>query len=86
MQMMQESLNRTDALPITAKFVQRAITELRAVYQRAVEEPEWARLARVAHSRTIPNDNRPFREFTSETAPGFEVVLPGWFQDGSIRG
>ncbi len=57
MQMMQESLNRTDQFPIAAKDVQRAITELRAVYQRTVEEPEWARLAQVAHSRTIPNDN-----------------------------
>lgn len=57
MQMMQESLNRMDQLPIAAKAVQRAVTELRAVYQRAVEEPDWARLAQVAHSRTIPNDN-----------------------------
>lgn len=57
MQMMQESLNRTDELPIAAKAAQRAITELRAVYQRTVEEPEWARLAQVAHRRSIPNDN-----------------------------
>jgi hypothetical protein len=57
MQMMQESLNRTDQFPITAKSVQRAITELRAVYQRAVEEPEWARLAQVARRREVPNDN-----------------------------
>lgn len=57
MQMMQEALNRTDAFPITAKSVQRAITELRAVYQRTVEEAEWARLVQVAEGRTIPNDN-----------------------------
>jgi len=57
MQMMQDSLNRMDQLPIVAKAVKRAITELRVVYQRTVEEPEWARLALVTHSRTIPNDN-----------------------------
>jgi Fe-S-cluster formation regulator IscX/YfhJ len=57
MQMMQDSLNRMDQLPIKAQAVQRAITELRAVYQRTVEEPEWARLALVAKSRDIPNDN-----------------------------
>jgi hypothetical protein len=57
MQMMQESLNRTDQFPMTAKAVQRAITELRAVYQRTVEEPEWARLAQIVHRRDIPNDN-----------------------------
>lgn len=57
MQMMQEAVNRTDQLPITAQAVQRAITELRAVYQRAVEEQEWAKLVQVAQSRTIPNDN-----------------------------
>jgi hypothetical protein len=57
MQMMQESLNRTDEFPVTAKAVQRSITELRAVYQRTVEEPEWARLAQVVQRREIPNDN-----------------------------
>lgn len=57
MQMMQESLNRTDEFPLTARAVQRSITELRAVYQRTVEEPEWSRLAQVVQSREIPNDN-----------------------------
>lgn len=57
MQMMQEAINRIDELPITAKAVQRAIAELRQVYQRAVEESEWERLAQVAFSRKIPNDN-----------------------------
>ncbi|OLP17701.1 pilus assembly protein PilB [Leptolyngbya sp. 'hensonii'] len=57
MQMMQEAVNRADQVPITAREVQRAITELRAVYQRAVEEPEWEKLAQVAHTRIIPNDN-----------------------------
>ena len=57
MQMMQESLNRTDRFPVAAKSVQRAIAELREVYKRTVEEPEWARLARVAEQKEIPNDN-----------------------------
>ncbi|KAM3090801.1 hypothetical protein ACKFKF_34285 [Phormidesmis sp. 146-12] len=29
---------------------------------------------------------RPFREFTSETTPGFEVISPGLFQNDSITG
>ncbi len=57
MQMMQESINRIDQFPLTAKAVQRAITELRAVYQRTPEESEWVLLAQVAQSRDIPNDN-----------------------------
>ncbi len=58
MQMMQESLNRTDHFPLTAKAVQRSITELRAVYQRTVEESEWALLAQVAQCRQIANNNK----------------------------
>jgi hypothetical protein len=57
MQMMQDAINRIDQLPITARAVQRAITELRAVYERTVEEPEWFRLAQVAQSSQIANDN-----------------------------
>jgi hypothetical protein len=57
MQMMQEAVNRTDQLPIAPKAVQRAIADLRTVYQRVVEEPEWTRLVNVAHQHTIPNDN-----------------------------
>ena len=58
MQMMESAVNRVDQLPIGAKDVQRAITDLRAVYQRAVEEPEWALLAQIARSKTIANDNQ----------------------------
>jgi hypothetical protein len=58
MQMVQESLNRTDQLPIAAKSVQRSITELRAVYQRTPEESEWALLAQVTRSHEIANDNQ----------------------------
>jgi hypothetical protein len=57
MQMMQEAINRVDQLPITAKVVQRAISELRMVYERTVEESEWVRLAQIAQNKQIPNDN-----------------------------
>jgi hypothetical protein len=58
MQMMESAVNRVDQLPIGAKDVQRAITDLRAVYQRAVEEPEWVLLAQIAQRKTIANDNQ----------------------------
>lgn len=58
MQLMQAAVNRVDQLPIGAKDVQRAITELRSVYQRAVEEPEWALLAQIAQDKKMPNDNQ----------------------------
>ncbi|EDX70631.1 hypothetical protein MC7420_6556 [Coleofasciculus chthonoplastes PCC 7420] len=54
---MQEATNRTDQLPISARAVQRAIAELRDVYQRAVEEDQWQILAQVYKSKEIGNDN-----------------------------
>lgn len=38
--------------------MQRAITKLREVYKRTVEEPEWELLGQVASNYQIPNDNR----------------------------
>jgi hypothetical protein len=55
----QEAVNRTDQLPISAKAVQRAITELRNnVYRRTVEEEQWHILATVSQTQDIQNDNQ----------------------------
>lgn len=56
-QLAQEAINRTDQLPISAKAVQRAINEVRDIYQRAVEENQWQTLAQVHKSKEIANDN-----------------------------
>ncbi|HAX86613.1 MAG TPA: pilus assembly protein PilB [Cyanobacteria bacterium UBA11370] len=56
-QLAQEAINRTDQLPISAKAVQRAIAEVREVYQRAVEENQWQTLAQVHKTKEIGNDN-----------------------------
>ncbi|NJK65108.1 MAG: AAA family ATPase [Synechococcaceae cyanobacterium SM2_3_1] len=56
-QLAQEAVNRTDELPIQEKAVQRAIDELRSVYQRAVEEPQWEALAYVHLTKEIKNEN-----------------------------
>ncbi|HBB34032.1 MAG TPA: pilus assembly protein PilB [Cyanobacteria bacterium UBA8803] len=56
-QLAQEAINRTDQLPISARAVQRAIAEVRDIYQRAVEENQWQTLAQVHKSKEIANDN-----------------------------
>jgi hypothetical protein len=56
-QLAQEAINRTEQLPISAKAVQRAINEVREIYQRAVEENQWHTLAQVHKSKEIANDN-----------------------------
>ena len=42
----QSSMRRTQALPITARTVKRAITEARNTYRNAVYERQWPILAR----------------------------------------
>jgi hypothetical protein len=56
--MMQEAINRTEDLPITAKAVQRAITQARDVYRRTPEEGEWQILAKVSQTQRIRNDQQ----------------------------
>ena len=56
-QLVQESINRSDKLPITEKAVQRAIDELRDIYRRAVEEEQWSVLSKVHTLKDIDNDN-----------------------------
>jgi energy-coupling factor transporter ATP-binding protein EcfA2 len=57
MQMAQESVNLAVDLPISERFVNRAISKLRAIYQRTIEEAEWALLVHVNQTGTILNDN-----------------------------
>jgi hypothetical protein len=56
--MMQESINRTDNLPITANAAKRAITKLRDVYRRTAEQDEWQILAKLSLSQRILNDEQ----------------------------
>jgi hypothetical protein len=56
--MLQEAINQTDDLPITAKAVQRAITKARDVYRRTVDKDDWSILAKVSVSRRIVNDKQ----------------------------
>ncbi|MEG4022854.1 ATP-binding protein [Microcoleus sp. S13C4] len=54
--MLQEAINRTQELPITAKAAQRAITNLRNIYRRTADKDDWSILAKVSVSRRIVND------------------------------
>lgn len=55
--LMKEALNRTNSLPIPTRAVRRAIAETRDTYRRTVEEHQWPILAKVAHIRSIDNDD-----------------------------
>jgi hypothetical protein len=50
-------INQIDTLPITKKAVVRSIDELRSIYKRAVEEPQWQYLLQVYKNKNINNDN-----------------------------
>ncbi|MEP6519376.1 ATP-binding protein [Microcoleus vaginatus] len=54
--MLQEAINYTENLPITAKAAQRAITKARNVYSRTADKDDWSILAKVSVSRRILND------------------------------
>lgn len=56
-QLMQEAITKTEALPIRGRAVQRATDALRDVYRRAVEEKQWAVLQAVHKSKAIENDD-----------------------------
>lgn len=55
-QLMQESINKTDTLPIRERAVRRASDALRDVYRRAVEENQWEVLQEVRETKEIDND------------------------------
>jgi hypothetical protein len=58
MKMMQQAVNQTQNLPITAKAAQRAITKERDVYRRTPGKDEWQILAKVSLSHEIDNDDQ----------------------------
>jgi hypothetical protein len=56
--MLQEAINYTENLPITAKAAQRAITKARNVYSRTADKDDWSILAKVSVSHRILNDEQ----------------------------
>jgi len=56
-QLMQEAITKTEALPIRARAVQRAADALRDVYRRAVEESQWPILRDIHETNKIENDD-----------------------------
>ena len=55
--LMKEALNRANSLPVPTRAVRRAIAETRDTYRRTVEKGQWTILAKVAHDRSIDNDD-----------------------------
>ena len=55
--LVQEAIVRIADLPISAKSVQRSITEARDTYRRTVEKHQWEILAKVSQSKQIENDD-----------------------------
>ena len=58
LQLVQEAVNTTNDLPISARAVKRAIAKARDTYRSTVENEEWRILAEVYRSKRILNDNR----------------------------
>lgn len=56
MLLMRDAIKRTDNLPLSPRVVQRAITEARTPYVRAVEKKQWEILKKVYDSKKIDND------------------------------
>lgn len=60
MLLMRDAIKRTDSLPLSARVVQRAITEARTPFIRTVEEEQWQILLEVYRSKEIEN-NQEYR-------------------------
>ena len=56
MQMAQEAIKQTDALPIGKKAVRLAITKARNTYRNTVYDSQWSLLAQVFQTKEILND------------------------------
>lgn len=84
MQLVQTALNWTDQLPIRRQALLRAIAKGRDDYRNAVDEADWDKLAEVAQTKRIPNEddyrgllfNRCVLEYRTveETEDDFRVV------------
>ena len=56
--LMQESINLIECLPITRKAVERSIAISRNTYNNTVDYPDWDRLAKIAKSKKIVNEDQ----------------------------
>ena len=56
--LMQESINLIDQLPITRKAVERAIAISRNTYNNTVDGKDWDKLAEIAKSKKVINDEQ----------------------------
>ncbi len=56
--LMKTAMERAGSLPITARAVRRAMTELRITYQSSISEGEWELLAHTHRFKQIQNDDR----------------------------
>lgn len=56
--LMQESINLIERLPITHRAVERAIAISRNTYNNTVDEQDWDRLAKIAKSKKIVNEDQ----------------------------
>ncbi|NET55715.1 MAG: ATP-binding protein [Symploca sp. SIO2E6] len=67
-ELMQQAITKTDALPIKAKDLQRAADALRDVYKSTIEPNEWIQLAKVSLSKGINSSQRHllFKQYVLE--------------------
>jgi hypothetical protein len=56
--LIQGAINKTGALPISSRALNRASSDSRLVYERAVEAHEWEMLANVFKKKDIENNNQ----------------------------
>lgn len=55
--LIQSAFDYTDDLPIPINAIRRSITDVRDTYRKTVDDDQWMRLAEVAISKYIPNDD-----------------------------
>lgn len=55
--LMQTAISKTDKLPLDNKCIIRAISELRNIYRRSVEQEEWELLVKVHRQKRINNED-----------------------------
>jgi hypothetical protein len=61
MQLIQKAIDYTDALPIKAQAVKRAIEEARETYKIAIQEPHWEVLASACYLKEAKNNEQCLR-------------------------
>ena len=56
--LMQESINFIEKLPVTRREVEKAIATSRNAYENAVDHQDWGKLAEIAKSKRIDNEEK----------------------------